>query len=595
MPQYGPEQSYEAQAHRRQDETYSRKTMKRQEYLEDLQDQRRKDDKQRWKEIVALQGPTWYQALSVTQRCALDTLGTSIHHDLIEGRPTYIRPVIRELGIYPIPGSIDLMISAHHGRDNPQVMIAHLFEHTFGHAISVKRTSYSLNARLMLSAILYLGMDHLISLLREKFRPDPQEPVRKTRQKQKKSPRPLSSPYLEKITAVMWIKRKVKPSKPPPLPAIDDSEELEGGASEQPSRNSMSTAKDKEELGKKSKVKKEKSGKKNKLFVPSTGLDNAQYTIAGVTVVKGQKYYILNTVTILQTDTEMIHGGFAIIEGLYLNIHCGYRSRPPPPLPDPCDCMKAWNDTIFDHVKTYKCRCGHRYDFHNQGPFPRDELLFFHKPTLHSPYYFDCEAIYELDPQRLHIAKEFKNIWDTDSMLKLSEAAQNLKKKKRKGPTVGLGPNPSPQDYILWALARMRDINLIATLPDAHLVPELVEWMRKRIYGPLSKVGKLALLKASERYWPLFTVQESSCHGHVLPKIPPELYERTNFNQKARLKNIYEECANNYIAQTFRAQARIANTLWPTMYQAQVPNKSFRETYFTYIPAAVHYMHIIQP
>lgn len=61
----------------------------------------------------------------------------------------------------------------------------------------------------------------------------------------------------------------------------------------------------------------------------------------------------------------------------------------------------------MDFLKESKCRCGHLYDFYNDGPKPKEK--YFYPPTRHGPFWFDKAKIYQLDPMEDFIRNTFKD------------------------------------------------------------------------------------------------------------------------------------------------------------------------------------------
>uniref|UniRef100_A0A2A4K774 DUF4771 domain-containing protein n=1 Tax=Heliothis virescens TaxID=7102 RepID=A0A2A4K774_HELVI len=715
---------------------YARQTREKQVYMEELKEYRRRKDKQMLQSIIVAVGPRWYQALSEPQRTALDTLAVAMYQDLLEGRPKRASAIMHKLGLVPRPSNSELMTCMHFGRDDPKKMLAHLYLSTYGYPIEGKRTSYCLNARLILSAILYLGLDNLIQLLQKTFAPEPSikepppKPVRKPRRK-------LPSPYLTQMVASLYIPRKIR--RPPPLP-MPDLTELNEPYVEEPviprpppppppppppkkrlprsycdklagvitldphfSDTNVSAKKAQRTPNRKSKGSKtslpevtthkkktyglnlgqqrKKILKRRKPVPPTTGLSNAQYTINGVYQIHGKSIFVLGSIVILPAQGELIHGGFSSVKGECITIHCGFRGWPPPPKPDPCDCVKKWHDAVFEYVKENKCNCGHYFDYGNEGEFPQDALPYFTKPTRNAPYNFNYDTIFDLDPKRLHIEKEFKQIWETDSMLRTDEGTNKSpdgkKKKKKKttkpeserGATKGAEAdaaqedtnkvsseksmktkastkqetekdskrqaeagdddgatkakkdkkvkrdsrksadktvseissklkkrtNPKPQDYLKCALRTMRQTNVAARLPDLHLVPELKEWMRRRLHGRLTVEEKKEYLRKSTTYWRMFTSLGEKGFGHVGPPKEAKYTGHTTWLHKQSLNDTFRLYTHRYRLSMFRSHAYVTNLLWRSMYQAEFPDKKFREIYFSYLFGRLEDIQLIHP
>ncbi|XP_072935137.1 uncharacterized protein [Epargyreus clarus] len=647
---HGPETSHEERAQHRLQLVYSRQTRERQVFMQELKEFRRQRERQIMRTLVNAIGPKWYQALSVPQRNALDALEFCIYQDILEGRPVRTARLMRELGIFPRPNHLDLMNCVYLGRKDPKEMLAQLFFSTYGHPIDGKRLSYCLNARLMLSGILYLGLDQLIEALRVRFRADPKPKSRKPKPKPKIKP-PLASPYLQEMVACLYQRPKPKPFRPPPLPNLDDLNEpyeeeppipkpppppppppppkkrlprgycdkLAGIMHIEPhSSVTALTVKTTTRSLQRHKVrgskmcltevkksygismsKTKKSSRRRKIQAPNTGMWNAQYMITGVYRIHGKSVYILGNVSILPALGELIHGGYKNLGGEYINIHCGFRGQPPPPKPDPCDCVKKWHDPVIEYIKSTKCYCGHYYDYGNEGTFLPEELPFFQKPTKNKPFQFNYQTIYNLDPKQLHVEKEFKRIWDTDSALHVDDGTtvkkDKKKKKTKRSSTTCLGQNPKPEDYLKCALRLMRRTNVAARLPDLHLVPELKEWMRKRIYGPYTRSQKADMLRKSTGFWQTFLTLAARGFGHVSPPHDPTYAGHTTWVHKQDLNDKFRKFTGKYKLELYRSHAKVNNMMWPTMCQAQFPDKKFREIYFSYLFGRVEDLQLMHP
>lgn len=641
-------ESHEERYRRRLKVMYAQKTHERQVFMQELKQIRRQKEKRLLKLLKDSVGPIWYQALSVPQRTALDTLEFSIYQDLLEGRPIRTAVVMRELGLYPHPNTTDLMNCVYLGRNDPKEMLAQLFLMTFDHSIDGKRAVYNLNARLMLSGILYLGLKNLILLLQERFRPEPQKNVTLPKRKKKIEP-PLQSPYLQKMVAALYEPPRKKRQRPPPLPNIDDlndpyeeeppipkpplppppppppkkrlpksyCDKIAGiiriepySSATQVTTQCLTRTSPRRMRGSRlcvTEVKKTyglgsglapKGTRKKKPVAPSTGMWNMQYMINGVYKIHGKTVYVLGSVTVLPSVGELIHGGHKYMAGENINIHCGFRGRPPPSKPDPCDCVKKWQESVFKYVESTKCYCGHYYDYGNEGTFQPDELTFFQKPTKHSNFVFNHQTIYDLDEKKLYIEKEFKKIWDTYSALRVDDGTVKVvdkKKKKRRSSSTCLGPSPQPEDYLKCALRLMRKVNIAARLPDVHLVPELREWMRRRIHGPYTSVQRTQMLRKSRLQWQILQMLAMKGFGHVAPPPDKNFTGHTTWIHKQSLNDKFRTFAKKYKMQLFRSQAFVTNLMWPSMCQAELPDKKFREIYFSYLFGRIEDMQLMHP
>ncbi|XP_068629060.1 uncharacterized protein [Battus philenor] len=619
---------------------YRRKTRERKIFMDELKEIRKQRHKRFMKRIIASIGPNWYYELSEPQRRALDTLEFSIYQDVLEGRPLRSDQVVRLLGVYPRLCTEDLMHCVITGRKDPKQMLANVFGLIFGHAIDGKRAVYNFNGKLLLSAILYLGLPHLVQSLQAIFHMEPE--IYKEPKPEAKVKPVLKSPYLEEMVACLYQPPKRKSQKPPPLPDLDlfnEPYEPEPLIRKPPplpppppppkkklprsycdklagiiplvpcsSIDNISM----KPLGRRSSLRRgrrsskisiledkkapfgigstvNKKPRRKKPVAPSTGMKNSQYVILGVSVFNNKYVFNLGSISILPPEGYMIHGGYAYINGGYLNINCGFRARPPPPTPDPCDCVAKWYDSVFQYVKDTKCYCGHYYDYGNEGAFLPEELPFFEKPTENGPFRFNYETIYDLDEKQLHVKKEFKRVWDTESMLGAPPREKKDKKKKT------LGDNLKPEEYLRVALRMLRRENIAARLPDIHLVPELKEWMRNRMFGPYSSKEKIRFINQSINDWQKFWSLEVKDYVHVYPPKDTKYSGTTNWVHKHELVENFRKYTHKYKMELFKSIANFNNMMWPSMCQAQFPDKKFREIYFSYLTGRVEDLILMHP
>lgn len=637
--------SHEERVKQRIQVVYTRQMRERQIFMQELKDFRKKKEKKMFISITNAVGPRWYQALSVPQRMALDNLNVAVYQDDLEGRPNRTASIMRSLGLYPRPSRKDLMYCIDICNHDGMEMLAQLYLATFGFSIEGKRESYSLNAKLILSAILYLGMEHLLFLLRERFRPDITVGEAPPKPKPKPEP-PVASPYLQKMVAFLYERPVQKRPPPPPLPNLDDlndpyeeepiitkpppppppppppkktipkdvCDQLAGILRIHPARADVPEYQGKlmkSGRGKSRQLKQNVENKKvygmqlnrkkktyrRKPVAPSTGMTNTRYTINGVCEYNGKAWYILGNVSILPAQGDLIHGGYASVQNENVNIHCGYRGRQPPPKPQPCNCVKQWQDAVFEYIKNTKCYCGHRYDFYNEGTFPPEELPFFVKPTPHSALQFNYHTIFNTDPKELQVDKDFKRIWETDSLLQVDTGIkvvkEDKKKKKKDRSNTCLGSRPRPEDYLRCAIRFMRRLNIAARLPDLHLVPELREWMRRRIYGPLNRQERADMLRKSTTYWAFFTTLGSKSYGHVPVPKEPQFGGHTTWLEKQKLNNNFKTFTNRYKLALYRSHAKLINLFWRTMFQAEMRDKQFRQIYFSYLFSCMEEIQLI--
>ncbi|XP_026324153.1 uncharacterized protein LOC113233298 [Hyposmocoma kahamanoa] len=629
---------------------FTRKMEERKLYMEELKNRRYQENRRLYKEIRKRVGPRWYQALSTPQRVALDTLQSSMYQDMLEARPGRSEKIIKVLGLQPRPSRIDLLSAMYYGKGDPKEMFAQLYQMLYGFHFSTKRASYTLNQRLILSAIFYLGLDNLIVLLRERFKPDPKTPSPPV--KKKKPPPILQSPYLQKLKAVeRWSPKVFKPREAQPLPLnlgdLNEPYEEEPIVPKPPpppppppppkkklpqsyceklagytkleayrQQSPVRPLKQKKDIGSRAnRIHASKlivnEGKKTyglglamkckvrrkKPKAPRALQYNGQYLIKGVHIINGSPRYVLEAVVNMAPLGEFINGGHVFLNGVYLTIHKGYTSYPAPPVPPPCDCLEKWAEPVFRYVKNNKCQCGHHYDYGNDGEFDISDPQYFVRPSVKgAPMHFDYNLIYERDEKTLTIEKEIKKAWDTDSILWVDDGiVPNPKEKRRKrikkSSKTCLGEKPTISNYLKCALRYMRQVNIAARLPDVYLTQELQEWMRYRIYGPFTPEQKKRLLLSTTYHWAFL----NSFPGHVTPKSNPEFSGETTWKFKNEMRKKFKKYTSEYKIRIYKAHAYVNNLFWATMCQAQFPDKHFREIFFSYLISRIGDLQINHP
>lgn len=646
----GPEQSMDERRRRRMHILYGRKMRERRSYLDELTARRRKKDKEMFQKIITFVGPNWYHALSQTKRDSLDTLSHCIFHDLLGGNPERTTRVLKVLGLRKIerPNKIELMNCIYRGREDPKELLAQIFLIIYDHEFDLQERSYCLGAKLILSAIFYLGLQNLIQLLKELFKPEPEKKKSIIQKAPEKKPK-LKSPYFERMKATCYERPLTKQFKPAPLPNLSQLNEpweeklpmpkpppppppppppkkrlpreycdmlanvvtihphsSDNGVTVQSLQQPQNPSLQHKKRASKYKIPENKKTYglgtmgsttvfRKKPKAPSTGLDNLQYMVNGVYTLNGRNRFVLGNVTRVAPAGNLIHGGHKKVDGEYINIHCGYKTEKPPPPASSCDCVKKWTDTVLKYVRRTRCYCGHNYDFGHEGEFDiKDQLPFFEKPTRHTKPKFNYSNIFNLDPKAIHIEKECNKQWETDSILNENLPIKPVKKSRRTSVTC-LGSNPKPEDYLKCALRYMQDVNIAAKLPDVHMAPELKDWMRRRIHGPYTHADKKSMLHESNKLWTFLELFTKRGLGVVLVPKDPLFDMKTDWCHKRQVLNSYRKFHLRYRRQVFEAQSYVMNLLWRIMYQAEVPDKNFRRTFFSYLNESEADVQFLQP
>ncbi|CAG9110230.1 unnamed protein product [Plutella xylostella] len=203
-----------------------------QAFMEDLKKYRNKKQEKFFGDLSSVMGPKWYQILSPEQIKSLDTLTSTIHDDILEGRPTRTAKVLKGLGIMDLPNASIIYNCVERGQEDPKKMFAHLFRLRYNHNFDLKRRDYDYNAKLMLSALYHLGRENLVEQLKQRFaapKPEPEPEATRTSESEKPKPKKTkpkevkdSNPYAQPVKkAEVYVPPVAKRPPPPPLPDLD--------------------------------------------------------------------------------------------------------------------------------------------------------------------------------------------------------------------------------------------------------------------------------------------------------------------------------------------------------------------------------------
>ncbi|KAI5642355.1 hypothetical protein NE865_05717 [Phthorimaea operculella] len=645
---------------------FTRKTTERQLFMEELKTVRKERQKRVLKNIKKSVGPTWYQVLSTRQRAALDKLEFNIKHDLISARPYGTMSILSVLNISPLPHVVDVFESIDKSQGNPMAFFAILFYTLYDHEISAKRYYYDLNQRVILSSIFYLSLPELKRLLAMKFAWNGEKSSTLSSSHKKQKARP-ESPYLWKTKAPMWLPEEPQRKKPDPLPDlgwlnapfqqepsiprppppppppppkkktldIDYCMQLAGYYPVPPRPKEEESTQTPPEVSSRRrrptkmilKVEKKIYGidrslcptfrkTKRKPRFPESPLVNEHNLIMGIFFYRGIPRPIIGNMVRTPLKGHIIHGGHVEFQGAYVMLHLGIKDELPRKFPPPCTCMHRLEGAILEYVKKQKCKCGHRYDFKNEGDFTAedDEEPYFLRPSSRNPYQFRMENIFQRDREIAALQKEIHTIWDEDSLLGIAPmsidshdvvalAREDLKRRKKESKYKRLrdpdclGSHPKVEDYLRCSVRQFRLINIAARLPDIHKTRELKEWMRMRLYGPLSDKDKRKLNKRSTTDWAYLKYFENEGLGVARIKLPDYLKKNimTNWQEKDKLIEKFKKFTHKFRVKIYKKNYSVGNLYWATMCQPEFPDKHFRDIYFSYMISQVNDVNLSHP
>ncbi|KAJ2943932.1 hypothetical protein O0L34_g8253 [Tuta absoluta] len=631
---------------------FTRKTTERKLFMDELKIIRKDTENKVLKNIKKSVGPSWYQVLSTRQRAALDRLEFNMKHDIISGRADGVMVILNVLNICPIPHVIDVFSSMDASKGNPMEFFAILFYTLYDHEISVKRYHYDLNQRIILSSIFYLGLPDLKRLLQSKFawngeKSSPPPPDKKRKQRHK-------SPYLWPMKAPMWFPAPPQKKKPDPLPDlgwlnapmqqepsiprptpspppppprkdtldIDYCMQLAGyypilgpPPKEKPIEITQPISRRRRPTKMIFKAEKKVYGldrsicpsfklraKKPRYPIPT--LENEQYNILGMSVVKRRAIAIVGGMIKIPIKGFIIHGGYVMFKGEFIVLNLGIKGEIPNNYLPPCTCVEALERPVFRYLNKHKCTCHHRFDFKNEGDFSRedDEEPYFQRPSSRNPHLFRTDNIYQTDQALGALYKTIHSIWDEDSLLNIPlnsidsydvvalarEELKRIKKenkyRKHRLPDC-LGTNPKVEDYLRCSIRQFRLINIAARLPNVHMTRELKEWMRMRIFGPLTAKEKKKLNNKSTAYWAYLKYFEKEGLGVARLKLPDYLKKNipTDYNQNKKLYERFKRFTHHFRVKIYKKHSAAGNLFWATMCHPEFPDKHFRDIYFSYM------------
>lgn len=104
-------------------------------------------------------GPSWFQELSENQIAAANLLFTAVGNDGITCQLKRVIPILKQINIYPLPTSPQLVAALKFARSSDLAFLWFLYDRIYRTGDDVcTQTSYTLNERLILSCICHLDM-----------------------------------------------------------------------------------------------------------------------------------------------------------------------------------------------------------------------------------------------------------------------------------------------------------------------------------------------------------------------------------------------------------------------------------------------------
>lgn len=583
-------------------------------FLRDLKYYLHREGVKKFKNLEKGVGPIWYNELSTFQQEAISNLKTCIHQDLIEDHPVRTMLCLKELGITASPTKKMLLDAMKASIEDPGLFIWNLYTFLYKQPPNILRPSYDLDSSILMSCLVYLDKDECIKTLDQltkapEKQPQPPKPKKKRRPKPKGPyseylQRAEVKPYISASCKVAEADRTVKEPDP-----VGYKFTVRSTESYERLRKDNTFLTKRIERNKKKKVVERvcnykfweppstlrNTDPKMRAFVeamkmlkkkPSvkhrTPFNNYQMAIAGIGFCKGTPYFIINSVSILPTGYIPINGGQVLVNGkdYVTNIH-GFWKFPMDSkegCDDGCDCLARWGDVAMDYVKRSKCLCGHHYDFKNEG---QHEEKYFYPATRHGPYWIDHAKVYQMDP--------------TEDFIKttVEEALRSVDVTPRVSRPTLEATGMKPEELLAAFLGDISDSPLIIPhLPQANQLNDIQEWVRHRVQGGEKDRKKLAL--KAERKWTQLNHMNFKSLAYRIPFTQKQLHHM-NWSHRKLVQRLFKILLKDFETRSRLKQLEQTRLWWSSMNYENYPNKSFLDTFFTYMPARMQDIFVINP
>ncbi|XP_046965608.1 uncharacterized protein LOC124534027 isoform X1 [Vanessa cardui] len=580
-------------------------------FLKDLKYYYYCEEKRKLKRLSLEVGPPWYYELSSSQREVLFALKINIHQDLLEDLPIRTRKSLSDLGVtLKIPKPL-LMKAMTNSFEDPGVFIWNLYSAYYKQPPSELRAEYDMNAMILMSCLVFIDLDECIEKL-EKLTYSPKIPSVTSDKKPHRNfqPKVRYGEYLQRCYVPCYSthsKSNQPKHKPQPL---GYKVRLRSAQSYERLCKNHDFLEKRKERNKKEKqlerickykfweppstlrntdpkmvayVNKLKMFKKKAKPKYKAPYKNVQYLVGGVSFVGGQPRYLLNNVALLPTGYIPINNGFACFNGEFVtNIH-GYWKFPKEVneiCDATCECISRWDDVVMTYLKQSKCKCGHLYDFYNEG-IPGEK--YFYPPTRHGPFWIDNAKVYQLDPMEDFIKDTVR-----ESLMSAEPTPEPSM------PTI-LPSGLKEKDLLAAFLADLSDTPLlIPHLPQANLLNNLQEWVRKRVKGHLTPADDKQLLLQSQRRWLDLKHMDFRARAYRIPFTLKQL-KHMNWSHRHVVQTLFEILLDDFVTRNRLLQLNQTRLWWSTTKYDAYASKAFLDIYFTYMPGRMKDTFLINP
>ncbi|XP_053609208.1 uncharacterized protein LOC128674578 [Plodia interpunctella] len=556
-------------------------------------------------------GPPWYVELSVAQREVLDSLKFNIHQDLLEDLPTRTRKALSDLGItVKIPMKM-LMKAMTESVEDAGIFIWNLYTAYYKSPPSEPRSTYSMNAMIMMSSLVFIDLDECIErlsdLVKLKKPPPPRPP---------KPPKKNFTPdcryglYLQKNYAPFYCLHPSEKKKKRKHPELAYKFRLRSEASYSVLCKDHSFLQKRKERNKKEQQQERVCNYKfweppstlrntdpkmvayvNKLKMLKlkakpkykTPYKNVAYHVTGVSFSGGKPNFVVQNVTVLPTGYIPINAGIVCVGTEFVTTIHGMWKFPREvknKCDKKCDCLAKWEKPVMEYVQESKCLCGHLYDYHLEG---KAKEKYFYQATRHGPVWVDKAKVFQLDPKEdfiketVRLAVQSKDPTPVPSQPTISASGLKLK------------------ELLAAFLADLSDSPLIIPhLPQANMLNNLQEWVRRRVNGNLAPEKHKQMKLQSLRRWLYLRHLDFKARAGRIPFTMKQL-EHMDWSYRDFVQSLFISLMNDFEVRNRLKQLHQTRLWWPTMKYDPYPNKAFLDVFFTYMPGRMKDTFVVNP
>ncbi|KAM3965213.1 uncharacterized protein ACR2FA_000600 [Aphomia sociella] len=569
------------------------------------------EGKRKEKRLTIEAGPPWYCELSSSQKKVLNNLKSNIHQDLLEDLPLRIRKSLSDLGLTLKIPKYMLMRAMNDSVEDPGVFIWNLYTAYYKKLPSELRSKYDMNAMILMSSLVFIDLDECIEQLEKlTYEKKPATSVVEIKQKKNTQPNVRYGEYLQRCYVPLHCKHSSgEKKKHKPLP-LTYKFRLRSEGSYEKLCNDLNFLEKRRDRNKKEKqaericnykfweppstlrntdpkmvayVKKLKMLKKKAKPKYKSPYKNVQYQVAGVAFTGGKPQYLLSNVALLPTGFIPINGGIVQVDGSYVTNLLGFWKFPrevKKKCDETCDCLTKWEEPVMEYLRGSKCKCGHLYDYYHEG---KVKEKYFHQATRHGRFWIDNAKIYQMDPMEDFIKDTVKealmSVEPTPEPSMPTMSATGLKEK----------------DLLAALLADLSDTPLlIPHLPQANLLNNLQEWVRKRVKGKISPKEHKRLILQSQRRWLDLKHMDFRARAYRIPFTQKQL-EHIKWSHRQLVQKLFDILLDNFITRNRIKQIEQTRMWWSTTKYDAYPSKTFLDTYFTYMPGRIKDTFLINP